>query len=678
MDERALDELCINTLRTLAMDAVQHANSGHPGLPMGAAPMAYVLWQRHLRHDPTDPSWIDRDRFVLSAGHGSMLLYALLHLSGYDLSLADLRAFRQWDSKTPGHPEAFMTPGVEATTGPLGQGAANAVGMAMAERALANLINRPGHPLIDHFTYALVSDGDLMEGVAAEAGSLAGHLGLGKLIYLYDANDVTLDGPASLAFSEDVGKRYEAYGWHVQKVDGGDTDLSAIDAAITEAKNRADAPSLIIVHTTIGFGAPTLAGTSKSHGSPLGEAEVAGAKRAYGWDPDRTFEIPVAAREHMAAAVAKGASAREAWLARAEAARANDPEAVGTLELAISGKLPAGWDGDLPRWQVGDSVATRSAAGKAQNAICARIPWLIGGDADLGGSTKTVITGGGTFDGRTGAGRNIHFGVREHAMGAIANGFDYHGGIRPFVATFFCFSDYMRPSVRLAALNRQPIIYVWTHDSVGLGEDGPTHQPVEHLMSLRAMPNLWVVRPGDGNEAAAAWRLAMARTDGPTALILSRQDLPILEGTGEGANDGVARGAYVVAGNGRADAILIATGSELCVAMAARERLGEAGISARVVSMPCWEAFAAQDADYRESVLPSSVRARVAIEAGVTFGWQRWVGERGRVIGIDHFGASAPAPVIFEKLGFTAENLASQVRALLPAAALLGDTQLPL
>lgn len=662
MDERALDELCINTLRTLAMDAVQHANSGHPGLPMGAAPMAYVLWQRHLRHDPADPKWIDRDRFVLSAGHGSMLLYGLLHLSGYDLSLDDIRAFRQWESKTPGHPESFMTPGVEATTGPLGQGAANAVGMAMAERALANLVNRPNHTLIDHYTYALVSDGDIMEGVAAEAGSLAGHLGLGKLIYLYDANDVTLDGPAALTLTEDVGKRYEAYGWHVTEVTDGDGDLDAIDAAINEAKNLADKPSLIIVRTTIGYGAPKLAGTSKSHGSPLGPDEIAGAKRAYGWDPESSFEVPAKARERFAAATARGAKAREAWQSRLSEA---DPGVAALLDAALGGELPSGWDKDLPKWAVGERIATRSAAGKAQNAIAAKVPWLLGGDADLGGSTKTVIADGGSFDGKTGAGRNVHFGVREHAMGSIANGMDYHGGVRPFAATFFCFSDYMRPAVRIAALNQQPIIYVWTHDSVGLGEDGPTHQPVEHLMSLRAMPNLWMVRPGDGNEAAAAWRLAMTRTEGPTALVLSRQNLPIVDGTAERARDGVARGAYVIAGDAKVDAILIATGSELAVAIAARELLGEAGISARVVSMPCWEAFLAQDPDYRESVLPASVGARVAIEAGVTFGWERWVGDRGRVVGIDHFGASAPAEVIFERLGFTAENLAQQVRALL-------------
>jgi transketolase len=672
-----ISELCINTIRTLSIDAIQKANSGHPGLPLGAAPMAFVLWQHHLRHDPGDPSWPDRDRFVLSAGHGSMLLYSLLHLTGYDLSLDDIKAFRQWDSNTPGHPECFLTPGVEATTGPLGQGAANAVGMAMAERFLACRFNRPGHDIVDHFTYALVSDGDLMEGVAAEAASLAGHLQLGKLIYLYDANDVTLDGPASLSFTgEDVCERYQAYGWQVLRVEDGDTDLAALDAALTAARAETSRPSLIFVHTTIGYGSPNKAGTSDVHGSPLGEDEVALTKRALGWDPEARFHVPDTVAAHMGAARQRGAELRQAWQARLDAYRDAHPGAFAQWQQCMAGELPDGWDGDLPSWQPGASVATRSAAGKAQTAIAARVPWLVGGDADLGGSTKTLIPGGGAFDGRTGAGRNIHFGVREHAMGAICNGLLYHGGVRTYAATFLVFSDYMRPAVRLAALNGQPAIYVWTHDSIGLGEDGPTHQPIEHLMALRAIPNLAVVRPADATEAAAAWVYAMQRTTGPTALVLSRQDLPVLDST---SASGLLRGAYVVAdppedkdtgkNDGQiagttAQAIIIATGSEVALALRARDALAAEGVLVRVVSMPCWEQFHAQSAEYREHVLPSAITARVSVEAGVTGGWQAWIGLDGTAIGIDRFGASAPGPVLMEKLGFTVERIAAAVRSL--------------
>jgi transketolase len=663
MNASARDELCINTLRTLAIDAIQKANSGHPGLPMGAAPMAYVLWQRHLRHNPRDPRWPDRDRFVLSGGHGSMLLYGLLHLTGYDLSIEDIEAFRQWDSKTPGHPEAFMTPGVEATTGPLGQGAANAVGMALAERALARLFNRPGHAIVDHRTWALVTDGDIMEGVAAEAGSLAGQLGLDKLTYLYDANDVTLDGPTSLTFDrEDVAKRYEAYGWQVLRVEDGDRDLEAIDRAIGEARRDTERPSLIIIRTTIGFGAPTVAGTAKAHGAPLGAAEIAGAKQALGWGWDEPLFVPEEARANFAAAVERGARDQGGWGERFAAYAKAHPELAADFERCVRGELPAGWDAALPSFEVGASVATRSAAGKVQNAIAAKVPWLLGGDADLGGSTKTVIEHGGSFDGRTGEGRNIHFGVREHAMAAIANGMAYHGGLRAFDATFFVFSDYMRPAVRLAAMNELPVVHVWTHDSVGLGEDGPTHQPIEHLMSLRAMPGLWVVRPADAEEAAGAWTLAMRRGDGPTGLVLTRQNVPVLEGT---RRDAVARGAYVVAGAGeQAEALILATGSEVSVAVAARDALAAEGVAARVVSMPCWEAFASQPQSYRDEVLPPEVKARVSIEAGVTFGWERWLGAAGVAIGVDRFGASAPGDEIMARLGLTAENVARAVREL--------------
>jgi transketolase len=660
--DRAIAELSINTLRTLAIDAVQKANSGHPGLPMGAAPMAYVLWARHLRHDPHDPSWLDRDRFVLSAGHGSMLVYSLLHLFGYPLSMDDLKSFRQWESKTPGHPEHFMTPGVEATTGPLGQGSANAVGMAMAERFLANRFNRPGHTIIDHATYALVSDGDLMEGVSAEAGSLAGHLRLGKLLYLYDANDVTLDGPASMSFSEDVCARYAAYGWHVQRVEDGNRDLDGIDRAIRAAQAETARPSLILVHTTIGFGSPKKAGTAEAHGSPLGVDEVAATKRALGWDPARQFYVPDEVRSHIGQAVERARGERAGWDQKMAAYRAEHADAARELDSWLAGELPEGWDRDLPRFAAGESVATRTAGGKAQAAIAKQVQNLIGGDADLGGSTKTVLPGAGSFDGQTGAGRNIHFGVREHAMGSICNGLDYHGGVRAFAATFFCFSDYMRPAVRLAALNKQPIIYVWTHDSIGLGEDGPTHQPVEHLMALRAVPHLWVVRPADAGETVAAWRLAIARREGPTALVLTRQNVPVLDPARVGE---LARGAYVLAGDGRPDVILIATGSEVSVALEAERELTAAGVACRVVSMPCWEAFLAQPASYREKVLPPDVRARVSVEAGVTFGWREWIGMEGEAVGVDRFGGSAPAEVLMEKLGITAAHVAAAARRTL-------------
>jgi transketolase len=660
-------QLAVNTIRTLAIDAVQKANSGHPGLPMGAAPMAYVLWQRHLRHNPRDPHWADRDRFVLSAGHGSMLLYCLLHLTGYDLTMADLQAFRQWESRTPGHPETLLTPGVEATTGPLGQGTANAVGMAMAERALAHRFNRPGHTIVDHRTYAIVSDGDLMEGISAEAASLAGHLKLGKLIYLYDCNHISLDGPTSLAFStEDVGARYAAYGWQVLHVEKGDTDLAAIDRAIADAEADTARPSIIVVRTTIGYGSPKKQGTSEAHGSPLGPDEVAAAKKALGFDPAKSFEIPKEAGAHLRSAVERGAQQQAEWDARFARYAEAHPDLAAEWRRVIAGELPAGWDETLPSFGEKDAQATRQASGKALNAIVARMPELLGGDADLSVSTSTALKDQGSFDGQTGAGRNIHYGVREHAMGAIANGIAYHGGLRSFVATFFCFSDYMRPAVRLAALNELPVTFVWTHDSIALGEDGPTHQPVEHLMSLRAMPGLAVVRPADANETAEAWRFAISQRHRPVALVLSRQKLPVLDR--ERAR-GVARGAYVVAdAHGEPKAILLATGAEVHVALAAHRLLAGEGIQTRVVSMPCWEAFMEQDAAYRDSVLPRSIRARVSVEAGVTLGWERWIGD-GAAVGLDRYGASAPGEINLERLGFTAENVANQVRSVLAQGA---------
>ena len=655
-----LPKLAINTIRTLAIDAIQKANSGHPGLPMGCAPMAYTLWQKHLKHDPQSPLWFDRDRFVLSAGHGSMLLYSLLHLTGYDLPLDELKAFRQWGSKTPGHPEWHETPGVEATTGPLGQGAANAVGMALAERFLARHFNRPGHAIIDHFTYALVSDGDVMEGVACEAASIAGHLGLSKLVYLYDANNVTLDGPLSLSMSEDVGARYAACGWHVQHVENGDTDLAALDAAIVMAKAEQARPSMIVIKTTIGYGSPKKAGTSSAHGSPLGDAEIVATKTALGWDPVKKFYVPQEVISHMAESGRRGASAHAQWRERFAAYKAAHPDLAAQLEQAIRGELPAGWDANMPSF--GDKpIATRAASGKVMAALSANVPWLFGGDADLGGSTKTIVPGG-DYN-RAGEGRNIRFGIREHAMAAMGNGMLYHGAVRPFVATFFNFSDYMRPSVRLASLNKQPAIFVWTHDSVGLGEDGPTHQPVEHMMALRAMPYLSVFRPADANETVAGWKYALARTNGPTGLVLSRQDLPIV--TKPGA-PGAEKGAYVLA-DGK-DVIIIATGSEVSVAVAARDLLAKENISARVVSMPCWELFQEQPQSYRDSVLPPAQRRRVSVEAGVTMGWREYIGDRGVAIGIDRYGASAPAEVIFEKLGITPAAVVTAAKQTLEGA----------
>ena len=662
--KESLDTLCINTLRTLAIDTVEKANSGHPGLPLGAAPMAYALWQRHLKHDPRAPHWADRDRFVLSAGHGSALLYSLLHLAGYELSLADLQAFRKLGSITPGHPEVHLTPGVEATTGPLGQGSANAVGMAIAERALAGLFNRPGHTIVDHYTYALVSDGDLMEGVSGEAGSLAGHLRLGKLVYLYDANNITLDGPASLTFTEDVKKRYEAYGWHVQEVEHGDTDTDAIDRALVVAKQDTSRPHLILVRTTIGFGSPNKAGSAGAHGSPLGPDEVKLTKRALGCDPDKQFFIRDDALAHFRTAVARGAEAHAAWNELFVAYERAFPDLAALWHKAQAGQLPDDFAAELPVFKTGDKVSTRKAGGEALNAIAKRVPYLLGGDADLGSSTVTTLKGSPGFDGQSGLGRNLHYGVREHAMGSIANGIAYHGGLRSFTATFFTFSDYMRPAIRLAALSQLPVAFVFTHDSVWLGEDGPTHQPIEHLMSLRAIPGLVVMRPADAAETAEAWKFAMARTNGPTVIVLTRQNLPVLDRSQMAAASGLARGAYVVRDRVKAapEALLIATGSEVPLALAAQELLFAQGVGTRVVSMPSWEVFAAQDASYRDSVLLPAVKARASIEAGVTLGWERWIGDRGVALGIDRFGASAPLEELQRYFGFTPEKVADAVR----------------
>jgi transketolase len=657
----AVDLLAVNTLRTLSIDAVQHANSGHPGLPLGAAPMAYVLWQRHLRFDPDDPQWPDRDRFVLSGGHGSMLLYALLHLSGHGVSLDDLKNFRQWGSPTPGHPEYGHTPGVEATTGPLGQGTANAVGMAMAEQWLSAHHNVDGHTVVDHRTYALVTDGDLMEGISNEAASLAGHLGLGKLIYLYDANDVTLDGPAAMHFSENVAARYTALGWHVQTVENGDTDLGAIDAALTRAEVQMQRPSLVVVKTTIGYGSPKKAGSSAAHGAPLGTDEVAATKAALGWTATEPFTVPAEVRTRFAEAAARGRALRRGWIDRFGAWAQDAPDRASAWEMAFSGVLPDGFDTDLPEYTDQDGLATRTAGGKALGALAARVPWLLGGDADLGSSTKTRLSETATFG--DGDGRNIHFGVREHAMGAIANGMLYHGGVRPFVATFLVFSDYMRPPLRLAALSRLPLISVFTHDSIGVGEDGPTHQPVEHFAALRAIPDLLVIRPADGNETSAAWKIALEQTDRPVALVLSRQDLPVVTNF-DAARNGLARGAWIVreAKDASPAVVLIATGSEVALAVQAARELEDEGITTRVVSMPCWELFVEQDAAYRRSVLAPEATVRVAIEAGVSQGWHRWVGENGLLITLDRFGASAPGERVQAELGYTTAKVVDAVR----------------
>ncbi|HXU82230.1 MAG TPA: transketolase [Polyangia bacterium] len=668
MDALAL--LSINTIRTLALDAVQKANSGHPGLPMGSAPMAYVLFQKFLNHNPKDPRWPDRDRFVLSGGHGSMLVYSLLHLTGYDLGLDELKSFRQWGSRTPGHPESFMTPGVEATTGPLGQGSANAVGMAIAERFLAARYNRPGHTIVDHHTYALVSDGDLMEGISHEAASLAGHLKLGKLIYLYDDNLISLDGPTSLSFTEDVAKRYEAYGWQTLRVGDGNTDLDSIEKAIAAAKAETGRPSIILVRTTIGYGSPNKANTHEAHGSPLGPEEVKLTKKALGFDPEKFFFIPDEALANFRTALDRGAKAQSEWLQRFEKWAAEFPELAAEWRTVQSGELPAGWESALPSFTPADKLATRESGGKVITALAAKIPNLLGGDADLSVSTKTGLKGLGNFDGKTGEGRNIRFGVREHAMGAIANGLAYHGGIRPYTATFFCFADYERPALRLAALSHLPVVFVFTHDSIGLGEDGPTHQPIEHLASLRAMPNMWVVRPGDANETVEAWRLALERKSGPTCIVLSRQAVPTVDRSKAAPAAEARKGGYVLldAVGGAPQAVLIATGSELPIAVEAHEKLTAAGVRARVVSLPCWEAFAAQSKEYQQSVIPAEVPARVSIEAGATFGWRQWIGDRGVAIGLDRFGASAPDKVIYKELGLTADNVVKTVQGLLPSS----------
>ena len=684
-EQASLDERCINTIRFLAADAIQKAKSGHPGMPMGAAAMAYVLWTKHLKHSPKDPLWADRDRFVLSAGHGSMLLYALLHLTGYDLHLSELQSFRQWGSKTAGHPEGHLLPGVEVTTGPLGQGISNAVGMALAEAHLAARYNRPGHRIVDHHTYVIASDGDLMEGVSSEACSLAGHLAPGKLTVLFDDNRISLAGSTALTFTEDVGKRFEAYGWHIQKVEDGN-NISAIDAALNVAKKETSKPSLICVQTVIGYGSPNKQGTFGTHGSPLGQDELLAAKKNLGWPPEPDFFIPEDVSKHFRRAVSQGKTKKAEWEANLVQYREAYPELAEEFNRRMGGELPVGWEAELPTFQADTKgIATRKASETVLQALAPKLPELMGGSADLNPSTFSWLKGFGDFQlpersneavqgivgGEWGyGGRNVHFGVREHAMGAITTGMAMHGGIIPYTATFLIFSDYMRPPMRLAAMSRVRVIYIFTHDSIGLGEDGPTHQPIEHLMNLRAIPNLTVIRPADAAETVEAWRMALLNSDGPTAIILTRQGVPVLDRKECATAEGLQRGGYILWHSGRdvPEVILIGTGSETHIALEAGKRLATEGIDVRVVSLPSWELFDQQPADYRETVLPPTAKARVAVEAGIKLGWEHYIGLEGMVVGMESFGASAPASVLYEKFGITSDCVAKAAKELLKRA----------
>jgi transketolase len=656
-----LDQLCVNTIRTLAMDAVQKANSGHPGMPMGMADVAYVLWTQFLKHNPANPAWPNRDRFVLSAGHGSMLLYSLLHLTGYDLPLEQLQQFRQWGSHTPGHPEYGDTPGVETTTGPLGQGFANGVGMALAERLLAAEFNRPDFEIVDHYTYAIVSDGDLMEGISHEAASLAGHLGLGRIIYLYDDNKITIEGGTALTYSDDVRQRFDAYGWHVLDVDG--HDRAAVAEAIRLARAERARPSILICRTHIGYGSPNRQDSAKAHGEPLGVDEVRLTKEVLGWPADAQFLIPDEVLAHFRQAIDQGAGSEAAWQALFTRYEKAYPDLAAEWKRRLASELPAGWEETLPDFAPDEGpIATRAAGGKVMTSIASVLPELVGGSADLHPSTKTYLSSYAAVKNGEYGGRNLHFGVREHAMAGILNGMALHGGLRPYGSTFLVFADYMRPSVRLAAIMRLPIIYVFTHDSIFVGEDGPTHQPVEQAASLRIIPGLTVIRPADARETAAAWRTVVEHRDGPVALLLSRQKLPILA---EADADGVASGGYVIADADNPQLLLIASGSEVGVALEAQKLLAKEGVSARVVSMPSWELFEAQPEDYRDSILPPEITARVAVEAGVPFGWERYVGTEGEIIAVNRFGASAPYQVLAEEFGFTAKAVAARVKAYL-------------
>jgi transketolase len=662
MSASSLDALCVNTIRTLSIDAVQKANSGHPGMPMGMADVAYVLWTKFLKHNPKNPDWADRDRFILSAGHGSMLIYSLLHLTGYDLSLDEIKNFRQMGSKTPGHPEYGMTPGVETTTGPLGQGFGTGVGMAMAEHFLAATFNKEGQKIVDHYTYAIVSDGDLMEGISHESASMAGHMGLGKLIYLYDSNNISIEGSTDLAFTEDAAKRFEAYNWHVVEIDG--HDHSQITEAIQQAQAVTDKPSLIVCKTHIGFGSPNKQDSETSHGSPLGDEEVKLTKEAYGWDPEKKFFIPEEALSKFREAVEKGAAAEQQWEnAFSDYAKHHAKEAA-SFKSWMNREVSSDLEDALPVFEEDEKgLASRASSGKVINAIKDIIPNLFGGSADLAGSTKTDIEGYGSYIVDSPESRTVHFGVREHGMAAAVNGMALHGGMIPYGATFFVFTDYMRPAIRLAGLMKTPSIFVLTHDSIGLGEDGPTHQPVEHLMSLRAMPNVTIIRPGDANETAYAWKSAIENTAGPTLLVLSRQNLPTLSRSEKNQASLAQKGAYIFADSEKEtpDAIIIGTGSELHLAVEAKRKLANKGVDARVVSMPCWELFEQQGASYKESVIPKAVTNRVSIEAGATFGWERYIGAEGTAIGVDSFGESAPYEALYGHFGITSDAILQSV-----------------
>lgn len=659
-----LEQRAINAIRFLSVDMVQKANSGHPGLPMGAAPMTYVLWKEFLKHNPLDPEWPDRDRFVLSGGHGSAMLYSLLYLTGYkDMTIEQIKSFRQYGSITPGHPESHLTPGVEATTGPLGQGISNSVGMAIAERFLAAILNRDGFPIIDHYTYVIASDGDMMEGVASESASLAGHLGLGKLIVLYDDNGISLAAPTKVTFTENVLKRFESYGWHVLQVKDGNTDVESIRDAIKKAQAEKDRPSIIGVKTTIGYGSPNKANTHEAHGSPLGDDEVKAAKKNLGWPTEPTFFVPDDVLEHFREAVKEGKEKQDRWKALFKDYSSRFPELARLWDDLWEGKLPRGWEKSLPVFKPEDgSIATRVASGKAINAIAPVVTNLIGGSADLEPSTNTYMKGIDDQQKDKPGGRNIRFGVREHAMGAIVNGMAYHGGLLPFGGTFLTFSDYMRGAVRVSALAKLHTIWVFTHDSVWLGEDGPTHQSVEHIAALRAMPDLTVIRPADANETSYAWKVALEHRGGPVALILSRQGLPVLDQSKLGKAEGLEKGAYILseAEGGKPDVILIASGSEVALALSAQDILKKKGIRARVVSMPSWELFETQLEEYRNKVLPPEVKARVAVEAGVGMGWCRYTGDNGKIVSLERFGMSAPYKVLMEKFGFTPERVADE------------------
>ncbi|WP_078553873.1 transketolase [Bacillus alkalicellulosilyticus] len=661
----SVEQVAINTIRTLSIDSIEKANSGHPGMPMGAAPMAYALYAKHMQHNPSNPTWFNRDRFVLSAGHGSMLLYSLLHLSGYDVSIDDLKSFRQWGSKTPGHPEFGHTAGVDATTGPLGQGFGMAVGMAMTEAHLAATYNKEQFPVVDHYTYCICGDGDLMEGISSEAASLAGHLKLGKLVVLYDSNDISLDGDLNMSFSEDVKGRFTAYNWHYLRVEDGN-DLEAINNAIALAKTD-ERPTLIEVKTTIGYGSPNKAGKSASHGAPLGAAEIEQTKQVYGWNYEEEFHVPAEVTALFDQVKQQGIQQEEKWNQLLESYKQQFQELGEQLELAISGELPVGWDTDVPTYVAGkDKVATRSSGGDALNALAKKVPSVFGGSADLASSNKTMLKGEANFSAVDYSGRNVWYGVREFAMGAMVNGMALHGGVKPFGSTFFVFSDYLRPAVRLSALMKLPVTFVFTHDSIAVGEDGPTHEPVEQLASFRAMPGLNIIRPADSNETVAAWKVALESKDEPTILVLSRQDLLTTAESVEVAYEGVQKGAYVISpAQGEAEGLLLAAGSEVPLAVEAQQALAKEGISVSVVSMPSWSQFEKQSKEYKESVLPKSVKARLAIEMGSSIGWHKYVGDEGDVIAIDQFGASAAMDRILTEYGFTVENLVAQMKNVL-------------